>query len=719
MSYDPGGGLINGANLMTGLIRQGQQTQDYIGGMFDDAAKRRAGAAAAAGDYSTASTVLGGRGMLADSDAMRARGTTTAVLKAADAGDMDAATAAAAAGGDTALYGTVHEQETKDRADRANWLANGADALAQINGPDGKEDLPRRQQAFHQYIAPTLKAMHMKDEDIARIEAGNLTNQALQAFKTTLGRAHKGEIKQDADGNWVNIDSSAGTVTTISKGAKKAEWKEVKRGDGSTYWVDLNADGGPKEGAGPGSDTPEPSGAVYDTIATVATKAGAKPEEVRYLKRSAEIESSGGKHLKNGKSTGVFQFHPDTFAAVGGGDINSIEDQTKAALALSRRDRAVLQSEGVETTDANLYIMHQQGAGGGLTLLMAPPDMGAVAALTPAYKGDAATAKKAIVGNGGKTDMTAGEFVNYWRDRWSGGTKETAGRKGVVEGSAAPTDDGSLSTDAVEQAAERYLTNGTLPPFGMGKTGTANRDKVLNKAAEMEKASGRTGAEAVTAWAGVKADAASLADLTKRRGNIKAFEDTAVANADLALSLAPKGAARLNVPVLDRWVQSGRKAVLGDPAVTQFDVALGTFLDEYAKIVSGATGGTGSTDASRREAYDRLSKFATQGQLRAGISTMKTEMGNRTIALDQEIAATKARISGKPAPAAPHAAAIAPLKGSTPAQEQARAKFQNSGAKAGEPTNPFVPTTAAQFNGLANGAWFINPKDGQVLQKKR
>jgi hypothetical protein len=45
----------------------------------------------------------------------------------------------------------------------------------------------------------------------------------------------------------------------------------------------------------------------------------------------------------------------------------------------------LLQSKGIEPTDANAYIMHQQGAGGGKALLTAPPEVGAVAALTPVY----------------------------------------------------------------------------------------------------------------------------------------------------------------------------------------------------------------------------------------------------------------------------------------------------------------------------------------------
>jgi hypothetical protein len=338
----------------------------------------------------------------------------------------------------------------------------------------------------------------------------------------------------------------------------------------------------------------------------------------------------------------------------------------------------------------------------------------AVSVLTPVY-GNAKTARKAIVNNGGSADMTAGEFVAMWQRKWAGSKASTGGR--TVQGSEAQTDDGSLSDDAVEQAAERYLANGTLPPFGMGKTGTANRDKVLNKAAEMEKATGRTGAEAVADWAGVKANTAALAQLTKTRSMVESFENTAKKNADLMLQLAPKGGGQTGMPVVNRWLQVGRKQVAGDADVSNFDIALGTFADEYAKIVSGATGAQGSTDASRREAYDRLSKYATQGQLAGGIATMKKEMANRIESLKDQEAAARAAIIGKPA--APHSASLAPLSGATAAQEAARARFQNSGARAGDRANPFVPRTQKEFDGLKAGDWFLNPKDGQLLQKAK
>lgn len=220
---------------------------------------------------------------------------------------------------------------------------------------------------------------------------------------------------------------------------------------------------------------------------------------------------------------------------------------------------------------------------------------------------------------------------------------------------------GQLSPDAIQQAAEAYVTTGQLPSFGMGKNAAALRTVILNKAGEINKAGGVSGygqaANAVT----FKANKDALVSTGKLASSTRAFENTANANADLALSLAPGGAGPNQAPIFNRWIQAGRKDVAGDPAVTKFNLALGTFLDEYAKVVSG-NGSRGSTDASRKEAYDRLSKYSNLAQLQGGIATMKQEMANRSAGFDKEAADLTAQMNHAPgaAPTAPAPSAPAP-----------------------------------------------------------
>lgn len=170
-----------------------------------------------------------------------------------------------------------------------------------------------------------------------------------------------------------------------------------------------------------------PKGAVYDHVAQVAATAGATADEQAYLRRTAQIESRGDPNARNGSHVGLFQFDEPTFTHLGGVDITNPDEQTEKALVLARQNETALKRYGVAPTPANLYIMHQQGPGGGLDLLSAPPETNAVQALAPAYKGDVVKATRAIVGNGGSPTMTAGQFTGMWQRKFGGPSGSGAG----------------------------------------------------------------------------------------------------------------------------------------------------------------------------------------------------------------------------------------------------------------------------------------------------
>jgi hypothetical protein len=268
----------------------------------------------------------------------------------------------------------------------------------------------------------------------------------------------------------------------------------------------------------------------------------------------------------------------------------------------------------------------------------------------------------------------------------------------------------SLTPEAIDYVAQQYISTGQLPPLGMGKAAAATRTKIINRAQAIEAETGATGQEAVVRHATVKAATSSLAALTKTTSMVESFENTAKKNADLMLELAPKGGGQTKMPVVNRWLQAGRKHIAGDADVANFDIALGTFADEYAKIVSGATGAQGSTDASRREAYERLSKYATQGQLQGGIATMKREMANRIDSLHEEKAALEATIRGvkQGTSKGPEAALPPPTK---PPVE---------GAKRGKDgwyvEDPNRPGSFPRIDQGPDGKWRIKSANGQLLE---
>lgn len=162
MPYDPGGGLINGANLVGGLIRQSRDTQDYITGMFDAAARRQAGGLLASGDRAGAQGVLNARGLLPDAEQLRSADETTRVREAA-------------------MASQAGQDQRAERAEQMQLLGRLASSLRQV-------PLAQRQEAFQQHIAPALRAMGFPDDALGQVDAAHLTDEALQQFETLTGQ---------------------------------------------------------------------------------------------------------------------------------------------------------------------------------------------------------------------------------------------------------------------------------------------------------------------------------------------------------------------------------------------------------------------------------------------------------------------------------------------------------------------------------------------------
>jgi hypothetical protein len=112
------------------------------------------------------------------------------------------------------------------------------------------------------------------------------------------------------------------------------------------------------------------------------------------------------------KSTwdGIRQRHPELgLTADGRTDPNQ---QERAVRALTKENRAHLRSAlGREPTPGELYLAHQQGAGGAAKMLA-----------NPNQKAISIVGAQAIVVNGGNPNMTAGEFANLWISKFDGTT---------------------------------------------------------------------------------------------------------------------------------------------------------------------------------------------------------------------------------------------------------------------------------------------------------
>jgi len=187
----------------------------------------------------------------------------------------------------------------------------------------------------------------------------------------------------------------------------------------------------------------------------------------------------------------------------------------------------------------------------------------------------------------------------------------------------------NMSPDAIEAAAARYNMDGSLPPnLGRGAQGAALTAKILSKAAEVAKANGDAPEAGRIKQLANKASAQALGQLTKQEQMVGAFEKNALKNLDIAVQ-ASKEVDRTGIPVLNRWILAGKKSLAGDAAVSRFHAANTTFVNEYAKIMSGSMGNTVVSDSLRRETETLLATKDTPEQYEAVTALMKQEMANR------------------------------------------------------------------------------------------
>ncbi|MGO4668766.1 transglycosylase SLT domain-containing protein [Bosea sp. 2RAB26] len=169
-------------------------------------------------------------------------------------------------------------------------------------------------------------------------------------------------------------------------------------------------------GIGGVSGTPPASApAGVDTIITnAAAKHGVSP---RFMAKVAQIESRFDPNAFNegSKATGLFQFIPSTWRQYGPGqNPRDPAANADAAARLTVANRNQLRASiGREPTEGELYLAHQQGAGGAASLLK-EPNARAVDVV----------GERAVLGNGGTLDMTAGQFAMKWIRKFDGASAQ-------------------------------------------------------------------------------------------------------------------------------------------------------------------------------------------------------------------------------------------------------------------------------------------------------
>ncbi|WP_375646664.1 transglycosylase SLT domain-containing protein [Bartonella sp. TT29SHDZB] len=206
------------------------------------------------------------------------------------------------------------------------------------------------------------------------------------------------------------------------------------------------------------------SPAVNQAIRQTAARYGL-PES--YLYRVAQVESGGNPNARNPRSSagGLYQFIDSTAKQYG---LQDRFDPMQAADAMGRftRDNRNHLSRllGRAPSEAELYLAHQQGAGGAARLLQNPHANAAQI-----------VGSNAVGLNGGNNAMRASDFVNRVLQMYGG--KKSYGARPIVFGGSVPAQGNrdnflevlrallSSEQEASEEADERSDDNPLMTQF--------------------------------------------------------------------------------------------------------------------------------------------------------------------------------------------------------------------------------------------------------------
>lgn len=168
--------------------------------------------------------------------------------------------------------------------------------------------------------------------------------------------------------------------------------------------------------------------------------------------------------------------------------------------------------------------------------------------------------------------------------------------------------------------ADQFSQGKGLPQMGRSKEAVAYYKEVKKKALELH-----PDLDAGTAAAVYSANSKSLTQNTKQTDVQQGQELAAEAAGNLIKLNGQDLGLTGNGPMIDGPLLEFKIAT-GDPKVTVYKNFVDSFANEYAKIISGATGAAGSTDAANREAHSRLNAGMVGGQIDAVLNAMTKEM---------------------------------------------------------------------------------------------
>ena len=185
--------------------------------------------------------------------------------------------------------------------------------------------------------------------------------------------------------------------------------------------------------------------------------------------------------------------------------------------------------------------------------------------------------------------------------------------------------------DLITNLAQQVAGGGALPSLGVGKSAVALKTAILSRAAQIQKAGGIDGFNALYGKGDQKAAVAALVKQRAISNMMAQAEQQMNANLDAGLAAARNGGAAPGIPMLSGVLQQGRR-MAGDPSATTEHGFIDTAGEELAKLTSGSMGNTAATDSARHDAKSRINSGMPLKQLEAAAAVAKKEAHNRLLA---------------------------------------------------------------------------------------
>ena len=213
-----------------------------------------------------------------------------------------------------------------------------------------------------------------------------------------------------------------------------------------------------------------------------------------------------------------------------------------------------------------------------------------------------------------------------------------------------PSADSSARLDqpSIINAAARYNMDGTLPPsLGRGMQGAMNTVAVLKESARQAAERGDTPESQRIAQLANKSSAQALTKLSGQEAIVGAAEKNFTANSNMVTGLTQK-VDNTGVPILNKWINAGKRSVLGDPDISALDANIKATVNEYAKIVGGGTGVGATAQGEISKIEGLLSSAQSPAQIENVLNVMRKETANRMQSFkDQKSELTSSMIPAK------------------------------------------------------------------------